>query len=392
MLNQFNQHVNNLNNSNKMFSQNAMFNQNPNTSLKDSNFYNKIQMAKLEQIKRAKKIEDMGMTKKELYEHIIDPHKIEKTSKQEIDKDLNKIEGMYVIDKTSQSNDFLKDLWRKRTNNPYKNVIKKELFENNYKKYYKDNIFKKDISDKKELMVHKVIKDIDADELLLENEFELLNGILEKHNNELKSIYSVSNKTQFKKDFEYAQKYKYRLEYNPKDAEELKDFYKKEQKKINKENKMLDEIIDILVEQEELSKEEVDALNNKLEEVNKVKLSDNLNNNKESIITNDKYTENDLERELRREFGDDYDDIMKALDDDDTDTKNNEDNKDIKITSKVKITSKSIIKNKPTITSKNIIKPKENNSIEDKEEKSSNSSFSGEISTSLKDLYKNRKK
>ena len=90
-------------------------------------------MAKLEQIKRAKKIEEMGMTKKELFEHIIEPHKIEKTSKMEIDKDLNKINGMYAIDKSSQSNDFIRDLWRKRTNNPYKNVIKKEQFENNYK-------------------------------------------------------------------------------------------------------------------------------------------------------------------------------------------------------------------------------------------------------------------
>ena len=108
------------------------------------------------------------------------------------------------------------------------------------------------------------------------NDFELLNDVLEKHNDQLRSIYSVSNKNQFKKDFEYAQKYKYRLEHNPKDAEELKDFYKKEQKKINKENKMLDEIIDILVEQEELSKDEIEALNRKLVEATK-------SNNKEEI-------------------------------------------------------------------------------------------------------------
>ena len=147
LLNQYNQHTNN--NSNRMFSQNAMINQNPNYSSKDTNFYNKIQMAKLEQIKRAKKIEDMGMTKKELYEHIIDPHKIEKTSKAEIDKDLNKINGMYAIEKTSQTNDFIRELWKKRTNNPYKNVIKKEQFESNYKKYqttFGDPLLKNGIS------------------------------------------------------------------------------------------------------------------------------------------------------------------------------------------------------------------------------------------------------
>lgn len=366
LLNQFNKHVNNINNSNKMFSQNAMFNQNPNTSLKDSNFYNKIQMAKLEQIKRAKKIEDMGMSKKELYEHIIDPHKIEKTSKQEIDKDLNKIEGMYVIDKTSQTNDFLKDLWKKRTNNPYKNVIKKELFENSYKKYYKDDIFKKDIKEKKELLVHKVIKDIDADELLLESDFDLLNDILEKHNDELKSIYSVSNKNQFKKDFEYAQKYKYRLEYNPKDAEELKEFYKKEQKKINKENKMLDEIIDILVEQDELSKEEIDILNKKIEETTKPKE----NNNKTDNINIE-----DLEKELKEEFGDDINLIIDELNDNKDEVEKNESTSP-KIKS-VKITSKTIVKNKPIISSKT---------------KSKDNEIVGEIDSSLKDRYKNRKK
>ena len=373
LLNQFNQHVNN-NSNNRMFSQNAMINQNPNYSAKDTNFYNKIQIAKLEQIKRAKKIEDMGMTKKELYEHIIDPHKIEKTSKAEIDKDLNKINGMYAIEKTSQTNDFIRELWKKRTNNPYKNVIKKEQFESNYKKYYKDDIFKKDISDKKELLVHKVIKDIDADELLLESDFELLNDILEKHNDELRSIYSVSNKNKFKKDFEYAQKYKYRLEYNPKDAEELKDFYKKEQKKINKENKMLDEIIDILVEQEELSKDEIELLNKKLEETTRPSKQEN-------------NTTTDIAKQLKEELGEDIDDINEIIEElileeelkpkkiskiTSTKTKDNNNSDEVikpKISS-VKITSKTI--NKQVIETDNQV--------------------TGEIEQSLKDKYKNRKK
>jgi len=371
LVNQFNNHVNYTgnNSSNNMFSQNAMISNNPNFSMKDAQFYNKIQMAKLEQIKRAQNIDQMGMTKKELYEHIIDPHKIDKTPKVEIEKDLTKIEGMYTIDKINQSNEFLKDLWKKRTNTPYKNVIKKELFDKEYKKYYKDDIFKKDINDKKQLMVHKVIKDVDADEIMLEAEFELLSSILEKHNKELKSIYSVSNKNKFKQDFEYAQKYKYRLEYNPKDAEELKDFYKKEQKKINKENKMLDEIIDMLVEQDELNEDEIKELNKKLEQPNRSSSSGEehkiiLNNNKKS-----------LEDELKEEFGEDLNDIIEALDDSKEDDENN--NNDNKIKAKPKITSTPIIKkNKLAIKSTSLNKNTEDSSI----------------SEDLKDFYKNRKR
>ena len=40
-------------------------------------------------------------------------------------------------------------------------------------------------------------------------------------NSEAKNIYSSSNENKYKKEFEYAQKYRYRLEYNPKDSEEL---------------------------------------------------------------------------------------------------------------------------------------------------------------------------
>ena len=39
------------------------------------------------------------------------------------------------------------------------------------------------------------------------------------------------------KELKYVKNYKYRLENNPKNSEELKDYYKKEQKKINKEKK-----------------------------------------------------------------------------------------------------------------------------------------------------------
>jgi hypothetical protein len=297
LINQFNSHLNQP--KQNAFMNNPMINNNPNFSLRDPQFYNKIQMAKIEQIKRAKNINDLGMDKKELCEYIIDPIKINKTERGDIEKKLHETEHMYLVPTTSQnfedqSNAYLKELWKTRTNQPYKNIIKKEAFDKDYKKYYNDNIFNKNVNNREELIVHKVIKNIDADEDLLEADFLLVQEILEKHNKELKSIYSVSNENKYKREFEYAQKYRYRLEYNPKDSEELKDFYKKEQKKINKENKMLDQIIDMLVEQDDLSKEEIDKLN---DELHKDKPKDF----------------KDLEDELRDELGDDYDEIMEAI-------------------------------------------------------------------------------
>jgi hypothetical protein len=297
LINQFNSHINQP--KNNSFAHNPMINSNPNFSLRDPQFYNKIQMAKIEQIKRAKNITDMGMDNKQLMDYIIDPIKINKTDQVEINNKLNEIQQQYIVPTTGkkideQSNAYIRELWKNRTNQPYKNIIKKEAFDKDYKKYYNDNIFKRDINNRDELIVHKVIKDIDANEDLLEAEFLLIQEILEKHNNELKNIYSVSNENKYKKEFEYAQKYRYRLEYNPKDSEELKDFYKKEQKKINKENKMLDQIIDMLVEQDDLSKEEIDKLNNDLKS-NKTKQF------------------KDLEEELKEELGDDFDEIINSI-------------------------------------------------------------------------------
>jgi hypothetical protein len=362
LLNQFNSHLNQPRQNS--FMNNPMVAQNPNFSSRDTNFYNKIQMAKIEQIKRAKNISDLGMDNKQLSEYIIDPIKINKTSQEEINHKLHDIESNYIVPVTGntkfedQSNAYLRELWKNRTNQPYKNVIKKELFDKEYKKYYKDDIFKKDISSRNELIVHKVIKNIDADEDLLEAEFLLIQEILEKHNGELKNIYSSSNENKYKKEFEYAQKYRYRLEYNPKDSEELKDFYKKEQKKINKENKMLDQIIDMLVEGEDLSKEESDILNEQLKESRKKKTK-----------------VKDLEDELREELGDDFDEIIDAIE---VDKDNKSDNKKVRIKTSTSTTDSSVKTPRKKISVKTSI-------IQNKEE------VNTEIDE-LKDFYKNRNK
>ncbi len=374
LVNRFQSQKNNI-----PFSNNALLNNNPAfmASSKDSSFYNKINMAKLEQIKRAKNIEDMGIDKKQIMDLVINPIVINKTKKNELDEAYNEITPQY----NSKNNKFLEEWWNTRTNQPYKNIIKKDLFNKDFKKYYNENIFSTNVKDKKDLLIHK-ITDADSDSLLLETEFELLSGIIEKHNDELKVIYSASKKNKYKKEFEYVQNYRYRLEYNPKNSEELKDFYKKEQKKINKEKRMIDDVINNLIENDQLTSEEIE------------KLSSELNvSKKSSKIEN-------LEDELKKELGEDFEDIINNIDIDDLDNLDNltdlisgELDKKKKIKSSgIKISSSKVSKNNSNDDSEEELKPKKKITVktiknnDDKEEIKINASVTNDI----KNKYKNR--
>jgi hypothetical protein len=355
LVNKFQSYMNN----NMPFVNNPLLASNPNftAALKDSSFYNKINMAKLEQISRAKNIEDIGMDKKQLSELIICPITINKTTADELKNELVIKEPEY----STQNNKYLEEIWKSRTNQPYKNVIKKDLFTKDFKKYYKNEIFNTDVKKKDELIVHN-ITDLDSDSILLEAEFELLSDILEKHNKELKVIYSASKEALYKKEFEYVQNYRYRLEYNPKNSEELKDFYKKEQKKINKEKKMIDEMIDILVENDDLTKDEIDKLNTTLTQKNS-------SNQIES-----------LEDELRKELGDDFDEIMESIE---------VSGKDTKKSNRIKISTETV-SDEPKKTLKKRITVK---TISENTENTNNYTnvIDASVSEDIKNKYKNRK-
>ena len=382
LVNKFNSYVNN----NVPFQKNPLLNNNPTfmANSRDSSFYNKINLAKIEQIKRAKNIDDIGFDKKKLTSMIICPITINKTNKKELDEVYNEITPQYE----KKNNKILEEWWRTRTNQPYKNVIKKELFNNKqYKKYYKDDIFNTTFKSKDELLVHKVTSD-DYDELLLEAEFELLNDIIEKHNDELKVIYSSSKKNHYKKEFEYVQNYRYRLEYNPKNSEELKDFYKKEQKKINKEKKMIDDVLNLMIENDQLSQEELNKLN---DELKSKKSSKSLS----------------LEDELKKELGDDYEDIINNIDIDeleDSDDLEKLERLEKKSNKKDKKDKKSFIKVSTlteTETEEIELKPKKkirvkteknitNESIESTESTETEKQKTGTVSEDIKNKYKNR--
>ena len=399
LLNRFNSYTNN----NNPYQNNPLLNNNPNLNMKDSSFFNKMNMAKLEQIKRARNIDEMGIDKKQLTDLIICPIAINKVNKNELNEAYNEIVPHY----DTKINKIVNEWWQTRTNQPYKNIIKKDLFNKDFKKYYNDNIFNTNIKDKKELLVHKVTSE-DWDKILLEAEYEILNDILEKHDKELKVIYSSSKKNQYKKEFEYVQNYRYRLEYNPKNSEELKDFYKKEQKKINKESKMIDDVINTLIENDELTNDEINKINSEIKTYNK----------KSSKIDR-------LEDELRKELGDDYEDIINNIDIDELNESDSDDNIKSKSKSKSKLKSKknnreervdreerverveseekeekksdrkmikvTTIKDKDDIKSEDDTKPKKKITVKTIKSQEKNDEINEEKINEIKEKYKNRK-
>ena len=179
----------------------------------------------VQQIKQIEKINEMEITmdKDKIRESIIKPIKIEKDkkNKQDLEVKWKNAENNYRDKSGKDYGIEIKHYWENRTNKPYKNILKNEDYSRQYKS-----------SD--DLVVHKITqKDKDLDKV--EGEFKEINNKREKHNDELKCIYSTSNINEHKKKFEYRHVYKYRIQYDPKDHNTIKQdnikYYKELQKK-----------------------------------------------------------------------------------------------------------------------------------------------------------------
>lgn len=318
------------------FTNNAMLNNNVHfkNRINDQSFMDRIKMDKLEQIKKAKGIKDIGLNKEQLTEYVICPIKLKRTSADEINNTYTALEnGMKGM---------IEEYWKARTNQPYKNILKDQNYQKKFEK-------------KEDLIVHKVS---DKDKLGLLDDYDKLMNIINNHNNQLKNIYSTSERNKHKKEFDYIQKYKYRLKYDPKDFEDLKNMYKKEQKKISHEKKQIDVILNALTESQ-LTEEDIKLLNDELmedeKEIEQVR---------------------DIEQILRDELKDDYDAIMKQLEDSDSDRSSVSSGRKKKKTT-VK-TEKANVNNKKKFTVTTITKKEDIPKIKTEIDE-------------LKDKYKNRK-
>jgi hypothetical protein len=276
---------------NPILSGNAMFRE----TLKNQDFKNRVNMSKIEQMKKIKSVKDLNMTTEQITNYVIAPIKIEKMDKRELNSNYESKKSAYsASDKVVPKQ--LKELWEGRQNTPYKNILKKE----NYKKDFKT---------KDDLLVHKYTQ-LDRDKIKLESEYDALITLLEYHNSELLTIYSASEQTKHKENFDYVLKYKNLIEYDPKNYSDLKKYYKKTQKKINKENKRIDEMIELLISGDDLTKDE-------LEQIQKEADIEDQTNDREIlniIVKSEKKLEKQLEKQLIREIGkDSYNQLMEQF-------------------------------------------------------------------------------
>lgn len=169
---------------------------------------------------------------------------------------------------------------KKRTNEPYKGIIKNFDYSKIREKHEED------------LIVHKVNEE-DKNIKVFDANMSSHHNKIEKQNKDIKNAYSMDKKTEHKKEFDYQVKYKYRTKIDSGASDDLRvdriEFYKKEQSKIEENKKKIDDIL--------------------LNLIDSGILSDNLES-----IDYDKIDTNDLESKLKNVFGEDeFNKILKEL-------------------------------------------------------------------------------
>lgn len=198
---------------------------------------------------------------------------------QKIDKPNINLDSLINSKEKTNTND-LEESIKKRTNEPYKGIIKNFDYS------------KLKVKDEEDLIVHKVNEE-DKNIEIFDSKMSVFHNKIEKQNKDIKDTYSMDKKTEHKKEFDYQHKYKYRTKIDSGDNEDLRidriEYYKKEQSKFEENKKKIDDIL--------------------LNLIDSGILSDNLES-----IDYDKINSNDLENTLKNAFGEDeFNKILKEL-------------------------------------------------------------------------------
>jgi hypothetical protein len=232
-----------------------MVNQNPNffNNMQNPQFQDKIQMLKMQRVNQVRSINELNINKEKLSDYVICPMKIEKGNNEDVDKEFKNISSNYQ--------EIRENLWKQRTNQPYKNIIK-------------DADFNKSFNSKEDLLIHKVTK-ADSDPKKFEKEFKNLKERLKKEDNELKNvIFTESRKEEHRKRFNYIKKFKRRVNFNPKDFSDLKKAYEQEVKSIEKRGNMITEVLDKYMDSDRFSIEDKKRIQDAYQEYQNAKIED----------------------------------------------------------------------------------------------------------------------
>lgn len=268
---------------NNTYTNNPMLANNPriNTFMNNNSLQERIKMEKLDQLRKAKNIKDLGMNEQDIITYTINPFKIEKVDDREKEIMMNKYKEMdNVYDElkkykneqdakkgvmVSQSAPIeIVNLWRSRKNNPYKKILwELDIKDYTEKKYEKQG----------DLIVNRLTQ-LDKCEDILNKELSRLEKKLEKHDMELGEMFSKKKMKKFLEQFEYESKHRNKINYDPKNCAELKEIYKNTQKKLEKHTRRIDDMLEMMMLNEELSKEDIDELK-KIREMTEKEIKNN---------------------------------------------------------------------------------------------------------------------
>lgn len=183
----------------------------------------------------------------------IKPQKVDK-----VNIDLNKL----VQDRKQNNQHELDESIKKRTNLPYKGIIKNFDFN------------KIRANHKEDLIVHKVTE---ADKKSFNDDISKYSNTITKQQKELSEIYAENKKNEHKKNFEYQHKYKYRTKLDVGEGGgdgdgdvriDRIEYYKKEQLKVEESKKKMDDILMNLINKNAIS-ENLDNF-----DINKIDIKD----------------------------------------------------------------------------------------------------------------------
>jgi hypothetical protein len=288
MVDQYKNHMKN----NIPYNNNVLMNNLPafQNGIRDPSFIRQMQNQRMEEFKNIHKLDDLKISKKQLQEFIICPIPIEK---------LDKSRALSLYTERFGEQDWkdkkipklLQDWFNERSNLPYKHVLKDQDFN----KFINKKQIKLD-----DLLVYRWTES-DKNTTLMKKKFKNFMKLLEKHGDEIKQIYSSSKKAEHYEKFEHVNKYKFRISYDPKDFNDLKECYKKKQKEFISKSKKLDDLIESLMDGEEVT----DELK-KIEEKNKFI-------NIKEIDFDEELLKNDM-KQLKKELGEEeYNKYMEKL-------------------------------------------------------------------------------
>jgi hypothetical protein len=234
-------------NNNKIIQNNMLLQNNP-SAVSQQNIQKLKEQQYLKQLEKINEL-DVKYNKEKIRESVIKPINT-KVDNKDVVIQLKRIEGEYTVDNK-------KKLWKERTNQPYKNILKNENYNKKFEK-------------KEDLIVHKITQD-EKDAEKIEKNYKQLESTIEKHNDELKIIYHLSKEAEHKQKFAYTHKYKYQdteqNNDNEHDHNSIKknriDYFKRQQQKEEENKQQKDNILETIINEGIFSVDELKNVNNK---------------------------------------------------------------------------------------------------------------------------------